>query len=168
MGREVRRVISNWEHPKDVRGNYIPLFDTNVIACQAEWDLGAQKWAEGLVDDWHGGWKVRDVGIGSETYSEYAGERPRAEDHMPQCTEVEKTHLMMYETVTEGTPISPVFSTPEELAHWLTDNEASACGDQVASYEGWLRVAQGGYAPSMVMDSAGMRSGVDLEAGSER
>lgn len=44
----------------------------------------------------------------------------------------------------------------------MTDNEASACGDQGASYKGWLRVCRGGYAPSMVMDDKGLRSGVDL------
>lgn len=27
MGREVRRVPAEWQHPKDERGRYIPLFD---------------------------------------------------------------------------------------------------------------------------------------------
>lgn len=69
---------------------------------------------------------------------------------------------MMYEDVSEGTPISPAFATPEELARWLTDNNASAYADQTASYEGWLRVANGGLAISMVYSpQTGIVNGVD-------
>jgi len=74
----------------------------------------------------------------------------------------ERTHLVMYETCSEGTPISPAFATPEELAQWLFDNEASAFGSRKGTYEGWLRVAKGGYAPSAVLtDKKGLQSGVD-------
>jgi len=59
---------------------------------------------------------------------------------------------MMYETCTEGTPISPAFATPEELARWLADNEASAFGGMTASYEGWLRTIKSKHgAVGMVM-----------------
>ena len=69
---------------------------------------------------------------------------------------------MMYEDTSEGTPISPIFATPEELARWLTDTKASAFGGQAATYEGWLRVAQGGWAPSAVFTpETGLMSGVD-------
>ena len=27
MGREVRKVPGDWQHPKDEKGHYIPLFD---------------------------------------------------------------------------------------------------------------------------------------------
>lgn len=109
MGREVRRVPANWQHPKDDNGNFIPLLDGD----------------------------------------------------MPRWPESECTHLMMYESVTEGTPISPAFETPEELAHWLTDNGADAYAGRTATYQGWLRVAKGGYAPSMVVVDGVMTSGVD-------
>lgn len=45
---------------------------------------------------------------------------------------------MIYETCSEGSPISPAFETPEELARWLTDN---SFGSMTATYEQWL----GGY-----------------------
>jgi len=67
----------------------------------------------------------------------------------------------MWETTSEGSPISPVFATPEELARWLVDNEASAFGSQTGSYEGWLRVCGGGFAPSAVMCGGMLASGVD-------
>ena len=73
------------------------------------------------------------------------------------------THFMMYKTCSEGTPISPAFATPEELAHWLADTGASSFGRMTSPYEAWLRVCQGGYAPSAVYDSQhGLRSGVEL------
>ncbi|MNR40154.1 hypothetical protein D3C85_1584160 [compost metagenome] len=68
---------------------------------------------------------------------------------------------MMYETTSEGSPISPAFETPEQLARWLADNGASAFGGSTASYASWLRVANGGYAPSAVLSSAGLQSGVE-------
>ncbi len=95
-------------------------------------------------------------------YEQYSGQRPHRDDYMPNWPESERTHLMMYEDTSEGTPISPAFATPEELARWLTDNGASAFGDSTGSYEGWLRAAQGGWAPSAVFTpQTGLVSGVD-------
>ena len=153
MGREVRMVPAEWQHPKDERGNYIPLFDANVAQRQAEWDTGAAKWAEGLIDDYRGGWEPKPAEIESETYADWSGERPDPADYMPQWDDAERTHLMMYETCTEGTPISPAFATPEELAHWLADTNAISFGYSEAPYEAWLRVCKGGYAPSAIMDA---------------
>jgi len=82
---------------------------------------------------------------------------------MPDWTESERTHLMMYENTSEGTPMSTAFATPEELAQWLAENNVRALGGQTASYEGWLRVARDGYAPSAVYTpSTGVTSGVDV------
>jgi hypothetical protein len=47
-------------------------------------------------------------------------EKRGPEEFMPNWPIDQRTHLMMYETCTEGTPISPAFETPEELALWLT------------------------------------------------
>ncbi len=67
----------------------------------------------------------------------------------------------MWETTSEGSPISPVFKTPEELAHWLADTKASAMGNSTASYESWLAMIHEGWAPSMVSDATGLHTGVD-------
>lgn len=67
----------------------------------------------------------------------------------------------MWETVSEGSPISPVFETPERLAAWLAETQASACGHETATYEQWLKMIVGpGWAWSMVHDGKGLRSGV--------
>lgn len=162
MGREVRRVPKNWEHPKDGNGNFIPLFDGKGLGReQKEWDLHAGKWDEGLRDDWRGGWKPREGDEKDMPFEEWYGPRPCAENYMPQWPEEERTHLMMYESTTEGTPISPAFETPEELAQWLVDNRASSFAHMTATYEQWLSACRAGWTPSAVLDSTGLHSGVE-------
>jgi hypothetical protein len=80
---------------------------------------------------------------------------------MPEWPESERTHLQMYESTSEGTPISPVMETPEQLARWLADNGASAFGDMTATYEQWLETAKDGWAPSGMMIGGVMMSGVE-------
>lgn len=136
MGRELRMVPANWEHPKDEQGDYVPL-DTEFPYNQEEIE-------EGLRDGW------------------LTDEPPNYGcDIMPQWPANERTHFQMYENTTEGTPISPVCATIEELARWLADNRASAFADQTATYEQWLATCKRGWAPSAIAESGkGLRSGV--------
>jgi len=115
MEREIRRVPANWQHPKDAEGRFVPLFDGATYEdCVRAWNIGAAKWADGFRDDWCGGWKPRDGTEGEETYADWAGDRPDANSYMPRWTNGEATHYMMYETCSEGTPISPVCATRRE------------------------------------------------------
>jgi hypothetical protein len=165
MGREVRRVPANWQHPTngfyasgEVR--FKALFDgADFESAARDWDVESAKWARGEFPDYAGP-ESRAM-----TYVEWNGERPDPADYMPVWSDAERTHLMMYETTSEGTPISPAFATPEELARWLADNGASAFGSSTASYEAWLKVAQGGFAPSAVYTpQTGLVSGVEAMA----
>lgn len=142
MGREVRRVPADWQHPK-------------------HWTRGLHGMEERYKPLFPGERYQHDAEHRAMCYEQYAGQRPHRDDYMPNWPDSERTHLMMYEDTSEGTPISPAFATPEELARWLVDNNASAFGDSTGSYEGWLRVARGGCAPSMVATAAGLTSGVD-------
>lgn len=66
----------------------------------------------------------------------------------------------IWETVSEGSPISPVFATPEELARYMAGTKWGA--DKGTSYETWLQFINGpGWAPSMISDGNGLRSGVE-------
>lgn len=67
----------------------------------------------------------------------------------------------MWETVSEGSPLSPVFKTPEELAKWLADNKISSFGRMTATYEQWLKMIKVGYAPSAVSKDGKLMSGVE-------
>ena len=145
MGREVRRVPPDWRHPKNEEtGRYKPLCDGKQYP-----ELAAEFMEKANTE-------------GLQEAIDYFGGAPDQSDYMPLWSEDEATHYMMYEDTSEGTPISPAFETPEALARWLADTGASAFGDSTATYEGWLRVAQGGYAPSAVYTpQAGLVSGVE-------
>ena len=161
MGREVRRVPGNWEHPKYPNGDFVPLYDGSSFTDELrEWEKHAAKWAEGLYYSWEGGWIPLEDGKKSVGFEEWYGHKPYPDDYMPEWPEEERTHLMMYETTSEGTPISPAFETPEELAQWLADNKASAFGSMTATYEQWLAMCKVGWAISAVSDATGMHSGV--------
>lgn len=127
MGREVRMVPPDWEHPTYANGKqHLPLHERDE--CMLE-----------RMDD-------PKTGLTEADFMPDFGDRA--------------THYRMYETTSAGTPISPAFATPEELARWLADTGASAFADQTADYDSWLRVAKGGFAPSAVLVGNRLRSGV--------
>jgi len=148
MGREVRRVPADWQHPKDVMtGRYRPLESGHV------YEKIKADFLEKLASD------------GLQAAIEWCGV-PDQNDFMPNWPVDQCTHYMMYEDASEGTPISPAFETPEALARWLADTGASAFGSMTATYEAWLRVARGGFAPSAVYTlEAGLQSGVAALSG---
>lgn len=162
MGREVRKVPAGWKHPKNGDGNDIPLFGGSFKEDLAEWEEGFSQWEKGFVKDWANvGWRRREADD-SPTFEEWAGPKPEEKDYMPDWPASERTHLQMYETCTEGTPISPVMETPEKLARWLADNGASAFGESTASYEAWLSTIKAGFSVSAVFSpSTGLVSGVE-------
>ncbi len=159
MGREVRRVPPTWEHPKDSNGSYKPLHDGDFASVARDWMDNAIAWDNGTNPD------ATEFKSKFPFYWQWSGMPPEVDDYMPSWTDEERTHYQMYETTSEGTPISPVMESPEALARWLTDNGASAFAGQTASYDAWLRVCRGGYAPSAIMTVG--RSGVQMESGVE-
>lgn len=143
MGRKVRRVPADWVHPRySDGGEYIPLHNVGYSDAATKFlRVVAEQGLQAAVD--------------------YFGSAPDKRCYMPDWPESERTHYMMYETTPEGTPISPAFATPEELARWLADNGANAGGGATATYEAWLRVCRGGYAPSaVILPETGFVNGV--------
>lgn len=141
MSREVRRVPKDWKHPKNERGAFLPLHDGYETARDEFMKLLNEKGLQAALD--------------------YFGRAPNQEDYMPDWPDDERTHVMMYETTTEGTPISPAFATVEELARWLADTGASALADRTATYEQWLAMCRQGSSVSAVCTSEGWKSGVE-------
>ena len=160
MGREVRMVPPDWEHPKkdNVRdrrgGNYKPLFGRSYAKEAREWLDNVIAWENGTDPD------AAEHKAAHPYWWEWDGGSPDPEDYMPDWPAEQRTHLQMYEDTTEGTPISPVFATPEELAHWLADNGASSFGDMTATYEQWLSTCKRGYAPCAIIQGGVITSGV--------
>ncbi len=149
MGREVRRVPMNWHHPRDERGDYIPLRE-GYSSRLADWSAERRLWAGDTV-----------------SFVAYYGECPDAMDYMPEWSGEEAVGWQMYEDVTEGTPVSPVMESPEALARWLADNNTSAFGRHTATYEEWLKMIGKGWAPSMVRVDGVVSSGVAYMARTE-
>jgi hypothetical protein len=147
MGREVRRVPADWHHPNNEswtgREGFKPLHDGDRYQGD------------------HDGFIEKLTVEGLQAAIDYYGQAPDQNDYMPQWRPEERTHFMMYETTSEGTPISPAFETPEELARWLADTGASSFADMTATYEQWLSVARGGWAPSAVTVGGRIMSGVE-------
>jgi hypothetical protein len=165
MGRKVRMVPADWQHPKD-GDRYIPLMGGSYAEAAARWDEEQAQWARGFVDDWNGGWKPKEDHHDG-FYEDYAGERPEPQDYMPDWPADQRTHFMMYEDTSEGTPISPAFATAEELAAWLEETGASAFAGMTATYGQWLSTIRRGWAVSAVMEAGQMKSGVEALASKE-
>lgn len=65
----------------------------------------------------------------------------------------------IWETVSEGSPISPVFATPDELAEWMSLHNRGV--DVGTSREQWLKFITGpGWAPSFLMGDGKFQTGV--------
>lgn len=164
MGREVRMVPKNWKHPKKNK-SFVPLYKSaDVAALQAKWDAEAAQWEAGFRMSFGSNEYQPRAADETGTFASWDGERPDPADYMPNWPASERTHLMMYEDTTEGTPISPAFATPEELARWLTDTGASSFGSMTATYEQWLATCRDGWAVSMVITGSGITSGVEYAA----
>lgn len=144
MGREVRHVPADWQHPKKLMFNHCTLCMEEAykpLHRGEEYQPSVDQWDEECAK-WKAGWRpdccsVEDCAM---AYEQYEGQRPHRDDYMPNWPIEDRTHLMMYENTTEGTPISPAFATAEELARWLVDNNATWFGSSTCTYETWLRV----------------------------
>jgi len=162
MGREIRRVPGDWEHPRwrheeltasqyGRLGKYRPCFDRDYEGACREWYANAALWCRGEHPD-----QKEELTPHSRWYHEW--------DHPPDsetCRErawqpEEATHFQVYETVTSGTPITPVFATLDELIDHLV-----AHGTDWDDGRGWDRgaaeaFARSGHAFSAVMGPGGV------------
>jgi hypothetical protein len=147
MGREVRRVPPGWEHPKEEergRMDYKPLYDNDYKTVADEWLKNCREWDDGTHAD-----LVRRPELKNEYpyFWDWDVSPPNEESYRPAWTEAEATAYQVYETVSEGTPVSPVFETLDALVAWLVS--------QGHSEHAARRFAETGWAPSMVMHRNG-------------
>jgi len=150
MGREVRMVPPNWKHPIGDRGYLQPMHDENFEEALAEWKNGQAAWEAGTHEDF--------AEYGEDTsWEDWAGEEPEPEYYRPWKAE-EATWYQLWETVSEGTPVTPPFATKEELADYLVN-----VGEDFGRRQTWPREAADNmmreeWAPSFIA-----RDGVIME-----
>lgn len=165
-----------WKHPEEwnrYQNKFTPigLFDYKFSDMLKEWEKEKAEWDRGYVQnytpDLNGYTYVKKEESkyyeDGSTFEDWHGEKPIVGHYMPEWAPGEATLFCMYETTSEGTPISPCFETPEQLARWLADNKASAFGDITATYDQWLAmIKRGSSAASMaITDDGQMISGVE-------
>lgn len=149
MGRELKRVPLGFDLPLD---EVWFGFVLDAIPCPVCID---GKWPNKVTN----GFKRAD-GTWHTYESEYCPVCGGEGNAYPKIEVPEGPGYQMWETVSEGSPVSPTFAAPEELARWLVENDTSITRD--STYEQWLAmITGGGYAPSMVFTpGTGMTSGV--------
>jgi hypothetical protein len=142
MGREIRRVPANWEHPKRTKedsnlfkkeGEYIPLYDK-------DFETAARAWLDECIT-WENG--THPILIEHPEYKDkypyfwmWDGNPPNKEYYRPKW-DSESTWYQVYETVSEGTPVTPPFATKEELINYLVEN--GDFWDQERGDGGWKK-----------------------------
>ncbi len=138
MGREVRRVPPDWQHPNKY-DRPKPLFygaGGRYEKQAREWLAEAIKWSQGERPDY-----ARDEA--PEFYWDWDGAPREADDYMlVGVPDAACTHFQLYESTSEGTPIGPVCATLDEVATHAAEH-ASVFADLKASKEEWLRICGG-------------------------
>jgi len=145
MGREIRRVPPNWEHPKDKQGRFKPIFNSSFENAASQWKNDFISWEFG------GRPHYNSEGDEQLEFWEYYGGPPDRKYYRIYQDE-EATWFPVYENVSEGTPVTPPFATKEELVEYLC--KFGDFWNQVGwSLKSAQRFAEDEYAPSfMVFD----------------
>lgn len=146
MGREIRRVTPDWQHPKDERGQYQPLYDNDYESEALAWEKNYAEFMALSPEE-------RQAKYYGQHYWEYDPTPDEDYYRKEKWTPEQATAYQIYETVSEGTPVSPVFSDLDHLIQWLVDQGFSEKAAQEFAKHGW--------APSMVFTPEhGVRVGI--------
>lgn len=148
MGREIRRVPPDWEHPKDDKG-FMPLFDQDYESAAREWMANYELWKMQKHPE-----QATSYGQSMRYFWEWV--MPPDEEYYREraWTPEEATHYQVYQTVSEGTPVTPHYATKEELIEYLVTWGDE--WDQRRGEGGWDRKAaerfvESGSAPTMMI-----------------
>lgn len=160
MGREIRMVPPNWEHPKDERGRLRPMFDKAYEDAAAEWVDEFLKWH--VAKEYPSYADAEDQRL---FYWEWNGNPPDKAYYRPWKTEA--TWFQVWETASEGTPVSPPFATKDELIAYLADH--GDFWDQKRGDAPWgvaraTAFVNSGWAPTGVVINGKFHEGTSLAA----
>jgi hypothetical protein len=150
MGREIRKVPADWQHPRwteddalrpSLIGKFRPLFDEDYETAAEGWIVSFKLWCEGEHPD-------------QDPDTKYYWEQdspPNKESYRDRkWTQEEATHFVVYETVSEGTPVTPAFATAESLIEHLA---TKGCDWDSGPWDRGSaeRFVKDGWAPSGIM-----------------
>lgn len=176
MGRELRRVPPNWKHPvrehttlNGTKGDLQPMYDEHFDDCFSEWLKEFDRYRNNSLTEFER--KCYPNGLSEWLNDE--GLPPDPKYYRPYV-DADAIWFQIYETVSEGTPVTPPFETEKELIDYLVEKgdfwqqnrwrdgntfmQPEPPGYSRASAEA---LVGGGYAPSFVMAGNKMMSGVE-------
>lgn len=169
MGREIRRTPVGYEPP--VLDNYQgqtnlwdwtgqnrhfqPQYDEDYETALQRWWDDREAWKRGEDPD-----RIA-VTYPGNTYEEWYGNAPDPSYYRPAWPDDAVLGFQFYETISEGTPLSPSFASREELAEFLAPRHFG--GDREAA----ARFVDVGWAPSMAATGGRWISGTDWVASTE-
>lgn len=145
----------NWEHPKRSpdndpykRGGYQPMYNSRFEERFAEWLADFDRIRAGDLTDF----ERECYPSGLAEWLQDEGVAPHPAYYVPYKSE-DATWFQVYETVSEGTPVSPPFATKEELIDYLAAH--GDFWDQKRGHGPWGREAAARFvevewAPSMM------------------
>ena len=155
MGRELRRVVPNWEHPKMPNGKYQPMYNENIIDSLEERMKDIKNFINKKGDDYEHYDNFKEFLIDQNLVNIDIDYYEPAE-----LIDEEKTWFQIYETVSEGTPISPPFETVAELIEWMATNkdywDYQWTREQVENF-----INSGGNAPSLISKNGSFVKGYE-------
>ena len=159
MGREIRRVPPNWVHPKDDSGVDQPMFDMTFMDAAKQWKEDFAAWERGERSSY---FEERD----GEPYEfwEYNENPPNRKYYRPWADQ-EATWFQLWQTVSEGSPVSPPFATMEELIQHLAKHGDD--WDAKRGHGGWgvdraRAFCADGWAPSMAITDGKIMEGTEI------
>lgn len=163
MGREIRRVPPTWQHPRHERGHadageYMSLYDEDFETAIVKWMQEANAWVaqvragETPELGWYPDDSDEEAWARANPYKSFVqwySAPPDPESYRDVFTE-EPTAYQIYENVSEGSPISPVFQTREELLAWCQQDHPSKYWPwQALSADAAEQFIEAGSAPSL-------------------
>lgn len=183
MGREIRRVPTTWEHPRyepgerhGWDGEYKPLYDEAFDDAIATWMKEATDWvarvrAGETVEHWYADDETEAMWARANPFRAYAlwWDAPPDPNTYRDRFAGEPTAYQVYETVTEGTPISPVFTAEDDLIAWMMQDHQYGPDTPHPEWLKWEALSEraareflkAGSAPSLVSTPQyGVESGV--------
>ena len=163
MGREIRMVPPNWSHPKNDRGHLQPMFGRSFEDELAEWLENLDRIRAGDLTEIE---RECYTGDGKNPLAEWLNDEGCAPDpkYYAPWKKDEATWFQVWETVSEGTPVTPPFATRDELVAYLVaggddwDRQRGRGGYTRAQAEAFVNA---GWAPSAVMVGGQMFNAIE-------
>lgn len=127
MGREIRKVPPNYEHPKRYCPHRPGCENTEYPHCyQPQHDEHFEDRYNRWLNDFN---KIKKEGLSEENRKYYKNLTEWLDDNAPPnlsfCRlykDNEASWYQVYETVSEGTPVTPPFATKQELINYLVEH----------------------------------------------